>query len=614
MPESRALRGAYEDLKTGRISRRSFLERAAALGVAAPLALFLARSHGAVAQEGAETDAPRAPSAGTEMQRRGAGGVLKIISTLRPGRLAIHSTSSEEDILAASLVTEPLFHFLPDGSLVPCLASDVPSFENGLLARDLRSVTYRLREGVVWSDGQPFTADDVVFTWKWITDPASPAWVYPEHEWIESVEAIDELTVKVTFPKPRVDWMGFFASSARWGIYPAHILSAGPEANEAFYEQPIGTGPYVVEAFDPEYGVNFGINERYREPNKPYFSGVTIQGVEDPVAAARLVLRDGEADIATPVRISSTEIGPLSANTTGTLAQTPGYRIEHIEINFSDPYTEVDGERSNWRQPHPFLTEKVVRQALSLGIDRAAIAALPDGFSPYAWPTGGIFLPGVPDTGTRDEWEFDIAKGEQLLEDAGWKLDNGVRAKDGVPLKLRHLSYVDHFEMAAQPIVVEGWKAMGFEVEPKMADHGIFFNNTRGNDWGFLHFNSDVQQYAFGPSVWVHYFLARWYSDDGANIAQKENDWGQSNSVRYNNPDYDALYEALVAETDLDRAADLVMQLVELLVDDVVTIPIARWASARFAVANRLRQENIAAGQYESLSWNIANWNEVPED
>ncbi len=618
MTESRALRGAYEDLKHGRMSRRAFLERATALGVAAPLALFLARSGGAVAQESdpvAETDVPQAPAAGTEGQERGAGGELKIVSTRQPQTLSIHSSIRFGDQFPASLVTEPLFHFLPDGTLVPCLASEVPSLENGLLARDLKSVTYRLRDGVVWSDGHPFTADDVVFTWKWITDQVNNAWVSSEYSWIASVDAIDELTVKMTFPKPRVDWGGFVASSWRGGIYPAHILSAGREAFSAFAEKPIGTGPYVVESFTSDRGVNFGINERYREPNKPYFSNVSIEFVEDPAVAARMVLWDGAADVATPLPLPLTDIGPLSMNATGTLAATPGYGIEHIAINFSDPYMEVDGERANWRQPHPFLTEKVVRQALSLGIDREAIATLLDGFAPYTWPTGAIFVPGVPDADARDEGEFDIAKGAQLLEDAGWKLENGVRTKDGVPLKLRHLTYIDHFETAAQKIVVEGWKAMGFEVEPKLADRTIFFDYSPGNDWAFHHFNSDVQQYAIGPNhVWVPEFLSRWYSDSGSNIAQKENDWGRLNEARYNNPDYDALYDALMAETDPDRAAELVIEMIEHLVDDVIIIPVMRWASVRYAVGNRLRQENIAPGPLESPCWNIANWNEVPED
>src|SRR5699024_10503069 len=107
--------------------------------------------------------------AGTENQVRGEGGDLKLIQWQAPTMAAIHSRVGTKDLLAASLVSEPLLDYHPEGAIIPKLAAEVPSVENGLLAEDLSAVTFKLKEGVVWSDGEPFTAKDVAFTWKWIT-------------------------------------------------------------------------------------------------------------------------------------------------------------------------------------------------------------------------------------------------------------------------------------------------------------------------------------------------------------------------------------------------------------------------------------------------------------
>src|SRR4051812_14663408 len=158
---------AYEDLKTGRLTRRAFLERAAALGAGLPLVYFLAQtgSRRASAQDATPV---AAPTVGTEGQIRGSGGNLKILQWQAPTTLSVHTSGSFKDMLPAALVTEPLMHYLPDGTAIPNLVKEVPTVENGLLAEDLLSVTYNLLEGVKWSDGEPFTAQDVVFTWHWI--------------------------------------------------------------------------------------------------------------------------------------------------------------------------------------------------------------------------------------------------------------------------------------------------------------------------------------------------------------------------------------------------------------------------------------------------------------
>jgi peptide/nickel transport system substrate-binding protein len=127
-----------------------------------------------------------APSSGTENQQRGAGGELRIIQWQAPSHLSALQATGDKDGLGASLVSEPLLARGPDATLIPVLASQVPSVENGQLAEDFTSVTFTLKDGVTWSDGTPFSSADVVFTLDWILDDANGAVGQTIYESIES--------------------------------------------------------------------------------------------------------------------------------------------------------------------------------------------------------------------------------------------------------------------------------------------------------------------------------------------------------------------------------------------------------------------------------------------
>src|SRR5262245_20362076 len=153
MAETGRLRNLYDELTTGGLSRRAFVERTMALGVGAPVALFLARTGGVSAQDATPVPAVgkgSAPSSGTEGQTRGAGGELKLLQWQAPTTLNMQLAGSFKDQLASCLVTEPLIHFLPDGTPIPFLVKEVPSQENGLVSADLKTVTYNLLDGIVW--------------------------------------------------------------------------------------------------------------------------------------------------------------------------------------------------------------------------------------------------------------------------------------------------------------------------------------------------------------------------------------------------------------------------------------------------------------------------------
>src|SRR5579884_60413 len=362
----------YEEMKAGRITRRQFMAAAAALGVSLPILQFIMVATPAGAQQASTK--PR-PTTGMAGRKRGEGGELKLLQWQAPTTLNAHINEGTKDELASTLISEPLTHYMPDGTLIPNLVTEVPTKQNGLLAQDLSSVTYNLLPGVVWSDGQPFTADDVVFTWQWIVDPANDSTDYATYTPIAKAEALSPTQVKFTFAKPTLAWFVPFAGSYSGGVFPKHILNgASKDAVTAFGLKPIGTGPYVLQSFAPGDQAIYVANDKYREPNKPYFARVNLKGGGDATSAAQAVLQTASWDFAWNLQVEPNILAEFERAGKGKVFASPGAGGEQIFFNFSDPNKEVDGQRSYWKQPHPFLSDKAVRQALSLACDRKTVA------------------------------------------------------------------------------------------------------------------------------------------------------------------------------------------------------------------------------------------------
>jgi peptide/nickel transport system substrate-binding protein len=537
---------------------------------------------------------------------------LKILQWQAPSQAGAHTAGGMNDLLAAALVSEPLLSYLPDATLIPTLAREVPSQQNGLLADDLTKVTYNLLPDVTWSDGAPFTANDVVFTWRWVTDPANQATSAFVYEPIAEVRALDDLTVEIRFTAPNPAWFVPFVGSG-WGtIYPQHVLAQGSSASDAFRTNPIGTGPYVVEVFAPNDRVAYVANERYREPNKPFFSRVNLKGGGDAASAARAVLQTGDFDFAWSLLVEPEMLTRLEQAGVGRHVTVPGTTVQRIAFNFSDPNREVDGQRSEWRTPHPFLSDKAVRQALSLATDRLAISTqFFDG--PPGEPPAGNVLAGIPalESGNTT-WAFDLEEARRVLDDAGWLLVDGVREKNGRKLEVVFTTVANPLLQEIQALAKFHWEQIGVGVELRRVDPSVFFDASAGNEQNIGHFYADLQMYASAPGspFPLDYFNA-WYSDNGDNIAQQENGWTRFNESRYHNPAYDQLYEEVSQETDPEKAADLFIAMNDLLIEDFALIPLVQRAAEKYGIATTLRDENVAASSWEAIYWNIANWNRI---
>ena len=164
--DDREIRALIAHVRAGRLSRRAFTRIMLGLGLTGPLAAQMLGAAGVLAQ-------PRAD--GFTPTRRGGGGQLKVLWWQAPTLLNPHFAVGTKDQDGSRVFYEPLAAFDPEGNLFPILAQEIPSLENGGVARDGKSVTWKLKRGVTWHDGKPFTADDLVFNWEYAADPATAA-------------------------------------------------------------------------------------------------------------------------------------------------------------------------------------------------------------------------------------------------------------------------------------------------------------------------------------------------------------------------------------------------------------------------------------------------------
>ncbi len=312
---------------------------------------------------------------------RGADGNVNIlywqaVSTMNP-----YLSSGTKEVEAASLVVEPLAGFDETGAIFPRLAAEIPTMENGGISADMTQITWRLKEGLLWSDGTPVTSADVKFTWEYCTAPDGGCSQGAKYAGVKSVETPDPLTAVVTFeapkPYPYTAFAGAQAPIIQAAQFAACLGAAAPTCTEA-NNAPIGTGPFVVTDFKVNDVVTLAANPNYRDPAKPAFATVTLKGGGDAQAAARAVMETGEFDYAWNTQIAPDQQAALAAAGMGTFVNSFGTLVERLEINLTNPSADLpEGERSTVAHPHPFMSDPAVRAALSMAIDRQTLVRRP---------------------------------------------------------------------------------------------------------------------------------------------------------------------------------------------------------------------------------------------
>ncbi|NJO10454.1 MAG: peptide ABC transporter substrate-binding protein [Leptolyngbyaceae cyanobacterium SL_1_1] len=529
---------------------------------------------------------------------------LRLLYTRIPESLNPHLATGFQDFEVARIVYEPLASYDAAGQLVPILAAEVPSLENGGVAEDGRTVIWKLRQNVGWSDGKPLTAADVVFTYEFVHNSEVAAATAQYYKGIKAVEAIDDHTVKITFEQPNPAWALPFTGQ-NGVILPQHIFADynGLKAREAPANfEPVGTGPYQIESFKSGHLV-FKRNLNYwGEP--PYFKQVDIFGGIAPYAAARAVLKTGEADFAHNLQVEAETLDELEAEGSGEVVTTLGASVERIMLNPTDPNRETaSGERSSLENPHSFLSDRQVRQAISYAIDRQFIAEKLYGKT--GQPTAQLLVAPAPYVSKRISADYDLSRAAALLEEAGWSDTNGdgTRDQDGVEMNVVFQTSVNPVRQKMQAIVKANLEAIGIGVEIKRVRVDDFFSADPAQTNSINRFYADLQTYNVGndnpdPEV----YMSWWICDE---IASQANNWQKPNNARYCNPEYDALWQAASQELDPQKRAELFQQMDELLAEDVAVLPVVRRA-----IANGVSQTLVGLNPtpWDTSTWDIGRW------
>ncbi len=432
---------------------------------------------------------------------------------------------------SVSMVVEGLLGIDPDGDYVPNLVTEVPSIENGGVSDDGLVITYHLKEGLLWSDGEPVTSDDIRFTWETVVNPNNTVVKTLGHELIASVETPDELTAVVTLSKPYVAYLTLFPA-----LLPEHVLGGLESMDNADYNRaPIGTGPYrVVESVSGSH-IEYEPNPNYRVEGQPSIDSVFIKWLPSREAGLAQILT-GEIQVLQDITVA--ELAGLQGKEGIEVISLESLSSERLFLNLSD--------QGDPTVPHPILGDPEVRKALDFAINRQEIIdGLLDGLAEPAscdLPAGPFGDPDIEPT------TYDPDKARQILEAAGWvdEDNDGIREKDGQRFSLRITTATGNLlRDLTEQLLQEQFGTVGVELSIENKESGAFWGSYAEGGVRFTG-DFDILLYTTGPGVTgafvdpqAHMF-AYYHS---SNIPSESNEFRGGNYMRFANETVDAALE-----------------------------------------------------------------------
>ena len=512
---------------------------------------------------------------------------------------------------AGAVTLEPLASYDPDGDLTPRLAAEIPTVENGGVAQDLTSITWKLREGLKWSDGSELTAHDVAFTWRYCTDEETGCSGKDAFTGISSVQALDDRTVEIRFAAPAPYPYSAFVGAGVPVISRAQFadcVGAAARTCDAQNTAPLGSGPYRIIEFTANDEAVYERNPFYRGP-APYFDRVVLKGGGEALSAARAVLETGEADYAWNLQVEPKTLAEMEAAGLGKVVSAFASDVERIVVNQTNPDPALGDNRSEYldgMNPHPFLTFTPIPQAMSMAIDRTRISKQLYGFAGKP-ACNFIVAPQRYASTANDGCLAQAVEGaKKLLDDSG-VLDadgDGVREYNGVPLRITHQTTVNAIRQDTQTLIRDWWREIGIETELVQHDASVFFGGDPvvDKDASYRRFFADVQMYTTGPGIDPQQYLS---SQGCEHIQTRDNNWADGNNSRACNAAYDEVVAQLAQARSGPERDALVKQLNDIIVQNYYEIPLV---VRGFVSAHLNTLQGVRINGWGSDLWNIAEW------
>ncbi len=381
-------------------------------------------------------------------------------------RIALASAPNSLNPLLATQVIESFIGSLafdglvistPDGTIAPLLAESVPSQKNGGISRDGRTIVYKLRHGVRWHDGMPFTSRDVAFTERAVLNSSNNVTVRDPYRSVASLQTPDDYTVVVHLSQPYSPFVTEWFASRTLEILPAHLLEKYPELNDIpFDAAPVGTGPFVFERWERGREIVYRANDDYYL-GKPKIRRIVIQLMADENSRT-VALESGETDWSF-----------IGAPTSARLVATrPDVATRLLAAN---AYFGIIVQTQ-----HAPLDDKRIRRAIAFALDRQSMDAKISGdfvipasadIGPYDWAYDSTVRP-LP---------FDVNRSRATLMEAGFHPDaSGTMERSGKPLTLVLAFAAGASATQAYAVQVQAMlHAVGIEVSLKPEQANILF-------------------------------------------------------------------------------------------------------------------------------------------
>lgn len=386
-------------------------------------------------------------------------GVLRMATVSNPDTLNTLVGEQQVDVDLSMFWCGYLLNWSDKNEFVPELATDAPTLANGGIAKDGLSITYHLRKGVLWHDGQPFSADDVIFTWQAVMNPNNNVQTRLGYDLITGIDKKDPYTIVVHLRKKYAPFVNSFftMSSTPYCIIPKHVLGSLKDINHAPYNnKPIGTGPFMVERYEQGNLVKLVANPHYWR-GAPKLKEIDFKIIPD------------ENTILTQLRTHEVDFEYNAPS-----AQAPSLRDIPGTNYLLTQFTQYGQLALNTTSPA--LSDVNVRRALYYGTNRQeVIDKISHGVNVKGDSDQPSFLwahaDGLP------QYEFDLAKANKMLDDAGWKAGpDGIRAKNGQRLSVLAVTATGAAtSIAMVTYLQQAWRKLGVDVQVKSYNPSLLF-------------------------------------------------------------------------------------------------------------------------------------------
>ncbi|WP_373356290.1 peptide ABC transporter substrate-binding protein [Pseudoroseicyclus sp. CXY001] len=467
------------------------------------------------------------------------GGTLDVGLTYEIDTMNVYSTGYLGD--AQATIVEGLLAPDENANYVPVLATEVPTLDNGgiVLSDDgeTMTITYHLREGVTWHDGEPFTSADVAFTWEAVKNPDFIAESKSGTEVIDSIETPDDLTVVVHYNTVAPD---FASTLFTFGIMPKHVLEGQDLNTHEYNELPVGTGPFMATEFERGQYVVAERNPNYWRTAEdgtqlPYLDRIVFHIVPDS-NTIMTQLRSGELDLV--VKTPYNQAAQIEAIDGLELMVGPLLSWQHLDFNFRND----------------FLADHAVREAFAHAVDREVLIRAQGGFPE---PIKSIVVPvfSLYDD-TTPSYEYDVELANQILDEAGYEMgDDGIRTKDGERLSFDFVVTAGNADDEnVQQILMAQMEAIGVELVP---------DNRAGVAYREARYSGD---YDLIYGRWITSadpVYSVFYGTDGAN-----------NGQGYSNPELDEVLATLEGSLDPQVRQEASSEMQHMIAEDIPSIPL----------------------------------------